>query len=136
MQLAAGAAGTGMPQMPAAAAFWAPSSAGLEHSSGALSGHQALLGTLSLPGLVPTMELEAGVAGGGAVDALSTAGGLPGMWSGSNSRGDTPSSTTSSSGGRLQPRTERQAPGTTARVSVLHHHQADHASAWPKQHWC
>jgi hypothetical protein len=108
-----------MPQLPAAAAFWAPASAGLEHSSGALPGNQTLL---SLPGFVPPMDLEAGVAGEGAVDPLSTAGGLPGMWSGSNSRGDTPSSTTSSSGGRLQPRTERQAAGTTARVSVLHHH--------------
>lgn len=107
--------------MPAAA-FWAPATAGLERSSGALTSHQALLGTLALPGLVPTPEFDTAGSAGGAVDPLSTAGGLPGMWSGSNSRGDTPSSTTSSSGGRLQPGTERQASGATARVSVLHQH--------------
>lgn len=105
------AAGAAIPELPAAG-FWAPAGGGHRSGSG------PLLSTLSLSGLVSPMELEAGVSAAGAVDPLGAAVGLPGLWSGSNSRGTTPSSTTSSSGGRLQPHMDRQAPEPAMRVSA------------------
>lgn len=108
------AAGAALPEMPATA-FWAPVGAG--QSGGSLAGHGPLLSTVSLSGLVSPMELEAGVSAAGAGDPLGPAPALPGLWSSSNSRGTTPSSTTSSSGGRMQPRMDRQASEPAMRVS-------------------
>lgn len=96
-------------QAPPSAALWAPASADAQHSRDTLPGHTNLLSRLSLPGLASTLELEAGLAAASGVDPLSTSGGLHGLWSGSDSRGTTPSSTTSSSGGRLQPVSDQKA---------------------------
>lgn len=106
-------------QAPPPAALWAPASADAQHSRNTLSGHTNLLSTLSLPGLASSLELEPGLAAAsGVVDPLSTSGGLHGLWSGStDSRGTTPSSTTSSSGGRLQPRSDQKASEPTLQVN-------------------
>lgn len=105
----AAAVAGGLPQMPAIR----PAAAACKQEQGSGSSlpvQGPLPGQLAVTGLLCPMELEeeeapaAGIEG----DPLSCAGmhlhAHGGMWaSGSSSRGTTPSSTTSSSGGRLQP---------------------------------